>query len=107
MVGFSGFLAETALALVAVLFGLHVFERFFERLRDFAERLRDAEHLFWVPVFSIAEHSPCQDRDLAAKGDGGFFLAGLLLATDAVVDPFGPWVVTERRPSALDKNRTC
>ena len=106
MFGFSGFFAESALALVTVLLGLHVFKRLLERLRDFAERLRDAEHLFWVPVFSIAEHGPCQDRDLAAKGDGGFFLASLLLATDAVVDTFSPWVITKRCPSALDKNRS-
>ena len=77
MIGFTGFLAESALALVAVLLGLHVFKRLLERLRDFAERLRDAEHLFRVPVFSIAEHSPRQDCDLAAKGDGGLFLASL------------------------------
>ena len=107
MFGFSGFLAQSALALVTVLFGLHVFERFSERLRGFAERLRDAEHLFWVPVFFIAEHRPSQDCDLAAKGDGGFFLASLLLAADTVVHAFGPWVVTQRCPGAFDKNRTC
>ena len=107
MIGFTGFLAESALALVAVLLGLHVFKRLLERLRDFAERLRDAEHLFRVPVFSVAEHGPSQDCNLAAKGDGGFFLTCLLLATDAVVDTFGPCVVTKRCPSALDKNRTC
>ena len=107
MPGFSGFLAKSALALVAVLLGLHVFERFFERLRDFAVRLRDAEHLFRVPVLSIAEHRPSHDRDLATKGDSGFFLASLLLAADTVVHAFGPWVVAQRCPGALDKYRTC
>ena len=95
MFGFSGFLAESALALIAVLLGLHGFERFFERLRNFAERLGDAKHLFWVPVFFISKHGPSQHRDLATEGDSGFFLACLLLATDAVIDTFGPGVVTK------------
>ena len=68
-------------------------------------RLRDTEHLFRIPVFSIAEQGPGQDRDLAAKSDGGFLLASLLLAADSVVDTFCPWVVTQRRLSAYDKNR--
>ena len=106
MFSLSCLLAKSTLTLVAVLLWLHVLECILESFRSLAIRFSDAEHLLWIPVFSIAEQGPSQHGDLASQCDSGLFLACLLLAADAVVNFFGPWVVAERCPSAFDENRT-
>ncbi len=58
------------------------------------------------PYTVQTEQGPSQHGDLGSQSDSGFLLACLLLATDAVVNFFGPWVVAERCPCAFDENRT-
>lgn len=103
---FACFPASAASALIAVLLGLHLAERFSERIRHTAEGLADFDHAFGFPVFLIAQHGPSDDGDLACQSHSGFLFAGLLIATDSFIDFFSPRVVTQRCPCAFNQDRS-
>ncbi len=79
-------------ALVSVLFGFHARKRFLECC-GICIRFRHSNHLLSVPVFPSRSIAQAITASLRAKATAALLLASLLLATDPLVDSFGPRVV--------------
>lgn len=103
---FACFTTSPASALIAVLFGLHLAQRFFERIRHTPEGLADFDHALGFPILLITQHRPSDDGNLASQSHSGFLFAGLQLATDSFIDFFSPRVVTQRCPCAFNQDRS-